>query len=189
MNFKISLAALFCFFLMSCASEPGEPENTQAVTPTDGHVSGGMNDIKSQAIDENDRFGRVNHSLGILQKEFQISNNIDHWQGKMTVFVDENFTMLIRQEIDGKVFDSKVNLKNLNPENGGMRLIPNQGPDEHPGFSISVIDGKEGVERSEDGKVVAKDERELHIFMSSRENIEKVVPAFVQALNVVHGKN
>ncbi len=190
MTKKILLFIFGFSFILSCKNEPSTPENTQPVIPVESNqLTGGLKDLKSQALDESDMFGRVNQSLGVLQKEFQVSSQTNSDMGKMTVFVDEKFTVLMRNEKDGKVFDTKVNLKNLNPENGSFRLIPNVELNDLPGFAISVIEGKEGVERSKDGEIIAKNERELQIFMATRQNIETVVPAFVQALNVVHGKN
>ncbi len=186
--FTALIITLLAFY--GCGSEPSpSTENATPVPEADGQFSGSLEELKANALDEGDIFGRVNHSLGVMQKEFQISRNLNPALGKVTVFVDEKFTILIRRELDGKVTDTKVNLKNLNPENGGMRLIPDQNADELPGFAVAVIDGLEGVEIIEDNKTVSKNERELKIYMASRENVQNVIPAFVQALHVVHGKN
>ncbi len=193
-SYSIMLKNIFLFilgfsFILSCKNEPSTSENTRPVAPTDSQpATGGLENLKARALDEDDIFGRVNHSLGVLQKEFQVSNQANPDMGKMNVFVDEKFTLLMRNEVNGDVFDTKVNLKNLNPENGSLRLIPDVELDDLPGFAVSVIDGKEGVERTKNGEIIASNERELKIFMATRENVEKVVPAFVQALNVVHGK-
>ena len=143
--------------------------------------------LKAKALDESDIFGRVNHSLGSITKQFVISNNLKPQEGKRSIFVDEKFTIIVRHEKGEDVTDLKVNLKNLNQQNGGMRLIPDTELDEFPGFAVSVIDGQPGVEVIKNGEKIGE-ERELKIFMADRSLIEQAVPAFLQALNIVHGR-
>ena len=146
-----------------------------------------MADLQANALDVNDTFGRVNQSLGQVQKLFNQSNQLKPNDGKQSIFVDENFIILVRKEKDGKVVDLKVNLKNIDHTNGGIRLIPDKELDDWPGFSIDVVAGKKGVEILEDGKKTGE-EKELKIFMADRTMIEQAVPAFMAALNVVHGR-
>ena len=161
-------------------------DQTSAQTKNQPSVQDKMAELRANSFDENDTFGRVNHSIGQVQKQFVISNQLDTPKGKQSISIDEQFDVIVRSEVDGKVYDTKVNLKNLDQRNG-MRLIPNRELDELPGFGISVIDGKPGVEIIENGKVV-REERELQIYMADRSLIEQAVPAFLQALNVVHGR-
>ena len=187
---KLFLFAIMTFFLVACSSDP-KPTETAALSPTPQENQKTPEDklahLKANAFAEDDHFGRVNHSLGLVQKQFTISNQLDTPKGKQSIFVDERFTIIVRSEVEGKVYDAKVNLKNLDQRNGGMRLIPDVELDELPGFAISVLEGKPGVEIIENGKVV-REERELQIFMADRSLIEQAIPAFLQALNVVHGR-
>ncbi|MEO1263157.1 MAG: hypothetical protein AAFZ15_30385 [Bacteroidota bacterium] len=189
----ILLAAVLLFF---ACKEDGEnaastaPTNQEALVkePTSKSTKEeNLANLKARAIDEGDTFGRVNNSLGSITKQFVMSNRMKPQDGKRSIFVDEKFTIIVRHENGEDVTDLKVNLKNLNQQNGGMRLIPEKELDDLPGFAISVIDGKPGVEVIKNGEKIGE-ERELKIFMADRSLIEQAVPAFLQALNVVHGR-
>ncbi len=144
--------------------------------------------LKANAFSENDRVGRVKHSIELIQKQFSISNKLDTPKGQQTITVDDQFNLVIKSEKDGQIQETRVNLKNLDQRNGGMRLIANIEIDDLPGFGVSVIAGKPGVELLTNGEKTGE-ERELKIFMADRSLIEQAVPAFLQALNVVHGRS
>ncbi len=188
-NIKLILLLTMVIF-MACQNDP-QPNDTavaSSVPQADQQTtSDKFAEMQANAFDEDDIFGRVNHSLGLVQKQLTISNTLDTPKGKQTIFVDERFTIIVRSEVDGNVYDAKVNLKNLNQQNGGMRLLPDREPGDLPGFAISVIDGKPGVELSKNGEKISE-ERELKIYMADRSLIEQSLPAFLQALNVVHGR-
>ncbi|HFA47695.1 MAG TPA: hypothetical protein ENJ95_01610 [Bacteroidetes bacterium] len=194
MKNKIPFFLLFTLFVFSCTSESAPEEKQKAATAqpvqaADGQLKGGsLEELKEKALDENDTYGRVRQSLGVLQKEFNQAQQKAKKTGKMSVIVDEDFNLIIRNENKENVGESRVNLKDLNAANGGMRLLPDDAPGDYPGFSISVIEGRPGVEIYSNGEKVGE-LRELQIFLAGRESVERVVPAFVQALNVVHGKN
>lgn len=188
MSQKIPFILLTCLLWLGCKNDTNTGTGQAVPAAESDNQAHSLEDLKSQAISEEDRFARVNHALGTVQKEYQKCDYKVTGQGKMTVFIDEHFTMLIRNEIDKDVIDAKVNLKNLDYENGAISLIADNAPGEFPGLRIQVIDGKPGVEITRNGEFVAE-ERELKIFMAERAaNIEKITPAIVQALSIVHGR-
>ena len=165
-KFLAALVLTMCFF--ACTSDPGQETAGQEVPVTESGIkANSLEDLKAQAIAEEDRFARVNYSLGIVQKEYQLCNFKVKGQGKMTVFLDEHFTMLIRNEIDDDVIDTKVNLKHLDHEQGALSLIADNAPGEFPGLRIKVMEGKPGVEITKNGELIAE-ERELKIYMAER---------------------
>lgn len=198
-----NLSLLFFFFLIiSCKNEQpnsaenaNTPEETNKLAPlikdiAEEKVNGeNLEKLKANAFDVNDTFGRVNHSLGQVQKQFDQSNRMRPKDGTQRIFVDKKLTVIIKKEVGEDVFEAKVNLKNIDhKEGGGVRLIPDQELDQWPGFAISVLEGKPGVEMIKNGKKTGE-ERELAIYMADRILIEQTVPAFLQALNTVHGRN
>ncbi|MEZ4957113.1 MAG: hypothetical protein R2825_26375 [Saprospiraceae bacterium] len=144
-------------------------------------------ELQANAFDENDYVGRVKHSIELIQKQFIMSNKFNTPKGQQTITVDEDYNLLMRSEKDGQVQETKVNLRNLDQRNGGMRLIADVEKGDLPGFGIKVIPGKSGVELFTNGKKTGE-ENELQIFMADRSLIEQAVPAFLQALNIVHGR-
>lgn len=191
----MALCALF-----ACKNEHEQAPSQTATTPApsmnaaldqapiEKSYEENMAALKANALDVNDKFGRVSQSMAQIQKQFDASNLLKPEEGKMVISVDENFNMTIRNTKGGEIQETKVNLKNIDHSDGGIRLIPDKELDEWPGFAIAVVDGKKGVEISKNGKKTGE-EKELKIFMSDRSFVEQAVPAFMQALNVVHGRN
>lgn len=194
--FKNWTFLLFISFIISCQSEP--TKEVEIPSSTDQQEAKPMIDqktntekfeeIRNNAFDEGDVFGRVNHSLGIIQKLFHQSNKLQPQAGKQSIFVDEKLNVIVRKKVGEDVFDVKFNLKNIDHQQGGMHLIADKELDDWPGFAVGVIEGKPAVEIIENGKKI-KEEKELQIFMADRTLIEKTVPAMIQAINVVHGRN
>ncbi len=158
----------------------GEP----APPPTGGTP---LEQIKATALQESDIIGRVERSLMNVQKEFNDSEGKVPGQGKITLFVDAKFTFLLKNEVDGDVFESKVNLKDLNVAEGGMQLIADKTADEKPGVRIPVQEGKPKVEITKNGKVL-KESNELVFYMATRENIQRMLPSLLQAIQTAQGK-
>ncbi|HHM21807.1 MAG TPA: hypothetical protein ENJ20_07260 [Bacteroidetes bacterium] len=190
---KFQSALFVALLLFSCKNDPATTNTSDTQTPPtptrqNSRPADNLAQLKARAFDEDDTFGRVNHSLGLVMKQLALSNKTKPEAGKQTIFVDENFTIIVRKEIGDDVIDQKINLRNLDQQNGGMRLIPDRKADDLPGFAVSVIDGKQGVQIIKNGEITGE-ERELRIFMADRSLVEQAVPAFLQALNVVHGRN
>jgi hypothetical protein len=188
------LLLLSSFFIISCKNDP----STETTTAPDALSTGVANapsgqpgttleQLKANAIDVSDTFGRVRSALRVLQEEYTKSDNKVPGQGKVTVFVDEKYNLTIRNEIEGNIIDTKTNLLDLNPDNGGMNLIPDINPGEKPGLRVFLMKGKPKVQVIKNGKL-EKEMEALEIFLDQRINVERMTPAFVQALMVVHGK-
>ncbi len=184
--FALSLFALFFF---ACGNDnPPEgnyaqvPENEQAAPAGDP-----MSDLRSRAISEDDIYGRVSQSLVPLQEEYRNANGKLPGVGKVTIFVDEHLTMLIKNEVDGNVFETKVNLKNLQSDGKGMRLVPDLSPGEFPGLRIFTVNNEPLVETYKNGELISTDDY-LEIFLPARENIERITPVMVQTIKIAHGE-
>lgn len=182
---------------MACKNEPpaaATDETKQELKPLVNEpvatplASDRMAELQANAFDENDHVGRVKHSIELIQKQFIMSNKFNTPKGQQTITVDDDYNMVMTSEKDGQIQETKVNLKNLDQRNGGMRLIADVEKDDLPGFGIKVMPGKPGVELFTNGKKTGE-EKELKIFMADRSLIEQAVPAFLQALNIVHGRN
>jgi len=143
--------------------------------------------MKAKALKEEDTYGRVKQSLVTLQDAFTKSEGKIPNRGKVTVFLDNHLTMQIKNEYKGDVYETNVNLKDLNPENGGMKLMPDLAEGEYPGLLVFTIEGKGKVEQYKNGKLISED-NQLEIYMPDRASIERITPAIVQALNVAHKK-
>ena len=185
----IQLLIISILFFSACGNEPKSNETgsseSQDVAAQEGAALG---HLKKNALAEDDYFGRVESSLVTLQDEFRKAEGQVPGLGKMTVFVDKNFILLLKNEIDGDVIETKVSLKHLNPNNGGMSLVPDLNPGEYPGVKLHVLSGREGVEVRKNGVVESQDGRELTIFLPDRKSVERITPAIAQALNIVHKK-
>lgn len=189
------MTRLFCFAALmvvfaACKNEPSnsyDEANAQAVGQDTDGAPASLEELKARALKEEDTYGRVKQSLVTLQNAYTQSEGKMPNRGKVTVFLDEHLTMLIKNEYKGDVFETKVNLKNLNPENGGMKLMPDLVEGEYPGLLIFTLEGKGKVEKYKNGKLISED-NQLEIYMPGRSSIEKITPALVQALNVAHGK-
>ena len=186
---KIIIPILAATLATACNQDP-KPGNFQQVDTPQVNVDTNatvLEKIKAQALDEGDYVGRVSASLKPLQEELNNAKGKIKGIGDVTVKVDDQFNLLIENKEGGHVYQTAVNLKNLNPEQGGMMLIPDLTEAEDPGLKIFVLDGKKGVTLSKDG-VVQKEERFLEFRLPERANIERLTPSMVQALYVVHGK-
>ena len=178
----------FLALLQACANEPAGEKTAAASDVTASQPAATATDaIKADAIDESDHLGRVRATAKKLQKEFDYTQGKMPGQGKMTASIDDDFNLIIQNEVEGSVFKTVVNLNNLNPEDGGMMLLPDVKPGEYPGLRILVLDGKPGVITFKNGER-QKEERQLDIYMPQRNNIENIAPVLSSILNVVHGK-
>jgi hypothetical protein len=189
---KILFPIALLLILAACKNENSKvndgDSNTQAVGQAPpGSSTYSYEDVKAQALKEEDTYGRVKQSLVTLQDAFTKSEGKMPNRGKVTVFLDEHLTMQIKNEYKGDVYETNVNLKNLNPENGGMKLVPDLSEGDFPGLLVFTLEGKGKVEQYKNGKLISED-NQLEIYMPDRASIERITPAIVQALNVAHGK-
>ena len=178
----------FLMFFNSCGNESSaadQEEATEVTSEENGET--GLEYLKKNAIAENDYYARVEHSLVPLQDAYRMSEGKVPGVGKVTVFVDTKYNLLIKNEVDGDTYETKVNLTHLNPNNGGMELIPDRVEGEYPGVRLNVLSGREGVEIWKNGELESE-ERALEIYLPDRPSIEKITPSLAQALNIVHKK-
>jgi hypothetical protein len=190
---KISCLLLSALFLAACGND--QPATEAATSTPSGQLAtskststNSLEELKANALQEDDVYGRISHSLGTLQQEYAATVNQAPNVGETSVFLDEKLNVVIKNERGGDVYETVFNLKDLNPENGGLSLIPDKQPGEFPGLRIQAIEGRPGVKKLKNSKLVSE-ERVVEIYMPQRGNIEKIVPAIVAALNVAHGKN
>ena len=167
----------------ACSDDPkavGDYENINVGAVND---STGM---EKPMLEEGDYFGMAKSALMTLQQEYNKCEG-KAGLGKVTVFLDQNFNLLIKNEVGGDVIETKVNLKDLNPENGGFKLLPDDAPGQFPGIQLIALNGDKDIEISKNGKVVSN-EYHLDIRMAERKNIQTIAPAMVQAVSAAHGK-
>ncbi|MBI1225524.1 MAG: hypothetical protein GC192_09845 [Bacteroidetes bacterium] len=181
--FFIVFTALFFACQQDSKSNDYEKVDGNSIVPT-GATSTDI--LTAAALEETDYLQRIKQSFVPLEQEYQKANGVVPGVGEVHVFVDKNYVLLIENTYKGSVYQSKVNLKNLNNAQGGMSLMPDNAPGEFPGLKIYVKDGKPGVEMLKDGKLV-KEARELDIYLADRAGIERVTPAILQGLNVASG--
>lgn len=179
---------VFAMFFFACGNDNPPDGNYAQVSETDQSSTAAdpMADIRSKAIPEEDIYQRVSRSLVPLQEEYRKANGKVTGVGKVTIFVDEHLTMLIKNEVGNDVFETKVNLKNLQSEGKGMRLVPDLSPGEFPGLRIFTVDNKPLVETYKNGELISTDDY-LEIFLPARENIERITPVMVQTIKIAHG--
>ncbi len=188
---RILIPIALVLFIAACNNDNSTSANgteAKAVGEAgEGTASYTYDNMKAKALKEEDTYGRVKQSLVTLQDAFTKSEGKIPNRGKVTVFLDDHLTVQIKNEYKGDVYETNVNLKDLNPENGGMKLMPDLAEGENPGLLIFTIEGKGKVEKYKNGKLISED-NQLEIYMPDRESIERITPAIVQALNVAHKK-
>lgn len=180
MRFTSTLIILSFCVLFACNEKTGSGENK--ATPPPAQQSPYEN-LRSQAIPEEDIMSRIELGLNTLQVEYDNSVASMPDLGKVTVEVDESCNLNIKNEKDGVVYETKVNMKDLNTEQGGMRLIPDDEPGEFPGLRVKVINDEAKVSVLKDGVEMTKN-NELVIYLATRKSIEKVTPAILQTLRI-----
>lgn len=182
---------LFIAFLTlsACNNEKNQSAgNDQSpAAKTENTETNAIEHLKENAVPENDYHKRVKNSFLPLQEEFRKAKGVVPGIGTMHVYVDKFYTLMLKNEIDGDVFETKVSLKHLNPNNGGMSLIPDREPGEFPAVRLHVLSGREGVEIWKNGELISEEDA-LTIYLPDRKSVEKITPAIAQALNIVHKK-
>ncbi len=185
---KLTCLLTLASLLFACGNDPKDSnfqqvEANMPVLPTGASPT---EQLSAMAIEESNYLERVRQSFVPLQEEYRKAKGKVPGIGEVTIFVDDNFTLLIENKFEGSTYQTKVNLKNLNNAQGGMRLVPDNNPGDFPGLRIFVKDKNPGVEIIKDGKLV-KEERQLEIYLADRASIERVTPAVLQGLNIANG--
>jgi hypothetical protein len=184
---KSIILFVFLALFQACGNEPAEQTTAATGDTTAAQPLTGMDALKASAVDESDHLGRVQATVKKVQKEYDDTKGKMPGRGKMTVSIDNDFNLIIQNEVEGDVIKTQVNLKDLNPDDGGMVLLPDLKPGEYPGIRLLTINNKPGVVTYKNGEK-QKEEPHLDIYMPQRNNIENIAPALSSILNVVHGK-
>jgi hypothetical protein len=175
------LALLVIAFLISCTNNQSNEESTSTVENTSPKTP--MDELRAEAIPEEDVMGRILQGLEVIQLEYDRSAVGMADLGKVTIDADFDCILTIKNELDGVVYETKVNMNDLDTEQGGFRLIPDHAPGDFPGLRISTKSDAEAVQILKDGKEMTRD-NQLLFYMIDRQAIEKITPAILQTIRI-----
>lgn len=191
-NLLIVTIAFCTLFLFACGQSNPELENAQEVKDRSEQkvVTGGTpsEDLKANAIDENDLESRIKWSLGRVQEEMRAAADRVDSYGEISVLLDDNHQMVIRNKKGLTTEERRVNLSNLNTDIKTMTIIRDGDGGPNPGFKMSVIPGKPGVDYFVNG---SKKEtlQELEILLGERRQVQLVISALTQAIRTANENN
>ena len=136
--------------------------------------------LKANAISEGDIAGQIKWSLGRVQEELKASVGKVDGLGEITVLLDENLQMVIRNKHNGTVYEKRVKLANLETDVSKFQIVVDNDTNPNPGFKIPVVAGRPGVEIYVNGE---KKEtlKELEILLGERRQVQLVISALTQA--------
>jgi len=183
---KVILLSSIVLLLVACGGEIDSnttPKTSAQAEPTPKSTEGRDKRIPKSAVDETDIMGRMAFGIKTLQEEYDRSSANMRSIGKVTVSVDERANFVIRNEVNGEVKETKVNLRDLDTGQGAFRLLPNEEEGDAPGLLIQTVGNKQKVEHLVDGKVRQRNS-ELQIFMMDRMAIERITPAILQTIRL-----
>jgi hypothetical protein len=187
---KLLSLSVFLFCLSACGQEAPSTKNAVEVGEKEWKKaeSGKASDeLAANAIPDSDVVGKVKYSLTALQEEYKKADGVVPGIGKVTLLLDENLTLIIKNEFQGKTYETRADLKSLDPETSHIGVIVDQNPGEFPGIQIPVLAGKSKVLKMEDGKVKSKEDF-LEIKLADRPGIERIAAAMMNAIQSAHGK-
>lgn len=180
---KIILFSSIVLLLIACGGETASTTTPAQADTASKVTKNGDSRIPKKAVDETDLMGRMAFGIKTIQEEYDRSSANMRSIGKVTVSVDERANFVIRNEVNGEVKETKVNLRDLDTNQGAFRLIPDAEEGDAPGLLIQTIQNKQKVEHSVDGKVRQRNS-ELQIFMMDRDAIGRVAPALLQTIRL-----
>lgn len=178
----------FLLLLISCDSQQDNAQNANNMPPpppmdTVHHMTP-VEELRAQAFDEEDIQGRIEYGLEVLRNAYKRAKGKVPRIGDVTVTVDDDCNLNIRNEWEGKVYETKVNMRNLDPNNG-FGLIPDNVPGTFPGMRIYTMNDAPDVEIYVDGELKTKN-NEIVVFLETRDHIGELVPAMVQTIGLCH---
>ncbi|MBK7407703.1 MAG: hypothetical protein IPJ40_06235 [Saprospirales bacterium] len=136
--------SILLFFVLaaswSCQSNDRKPG---AASGTDTSALSGLEQLRAQAVDENDIYGRLRATVSILQDEFSRSEAAMPGLKKVSVEIDANCLLTISNKAFGDEM-TRVNLQALDPN--GFSLIPDLNEGDFPGLRVRTLGGKPAVE-------------------------------------------
>jgi hypothetical protein len=181
MGNQIFVLLAITLFTFACkndaADKAAESQNSEELTGTAA--------LAARAVEETDYLGRVRMSLSKVQEVYNQAEGKMPGMGKVALSIEDDFDLIIENKQEGDVIRTEVNLKHLNPQDGGMMLLPDTKPGEFPGLRMIVLEGKPGVSVFKNGKL-EKELRFLDIYMPSRPDIEAIAPVFSSMLNAIN---
>jgi hypothetical protein len=186
---KFIFSLLVCSVLAACGSDPTDmgslepvgtrPKMQEGAKPTDA--------LSSVAVHDTDLYGKVKWCLQALQEEYDKANGKVPGIGKVTVLLDQNLMLVIRNEADGGVIEKKVNMKDLEADPKTYEFIVDGVSGDFPGVKIPVIVGKPKVEITKNGGSSEKADK-LEIILADRDSVERFLTSFLQAVQILQGK-
>lgn len=189
MLYKFSFLIVFSLLIASCGNDAPESSNPEEVSAEWKKVEGGKpaDELEANAVADTDVVGKVKAALTTVQQQYDKAEGKVPGLGKVTLLVDENLMLIVRNEVDGKTFETRADLKSLDPETSHIGIILDQNPGEYPGFRVPVLSGESKVLKME-GESVKSKEESLEIILASREDVERAVSAMMTAVQVAHNK-
>lgn len=179
---KIILLSSLTLLLIACGDDTTTKTVQQVSTPVTPPKKSSILP-PAKPVDENDIMGRMAFGIKTLQEQYDRSSADMRNIGKVTVAVDERGNFSIKNEVNGEIRETKVNLRDLDTGPGAFRLIPDNGDGERPGLLIQTLQNAQKVEHLVNGKVRQRNS-ELQIFMTDRAAIEAITPAILQTIRL-----
>lgn len=185
---KIFFFVIFAIVFQACkddtATNSAKPKEGSAVVQTE---SGRKVVLPSKPVDETDILGRMEFGMRTLQEEFDRSSADMPTIGNVKVSIDEEANLTIKNEVDGVVRMTKVNLKDLETAQGGFQLMPDEQEGEYPGLLIHTKQNARKVAYYVDGKLRQRS-GELQLYLVDRAAIERITPAMLQTVIIAQEK-
>ncbi len=187
------MSALVCIlFLFACGQTNPELKNAEEIKDRSEQkvVTGGKpsENLRANAIEEGDLESRIKWSLGRVQEELRKSTDMVDSYGEISVLLDENHQMVIRNKKGLTTEERRVSLANLNTDVKTIKIIADGDGVPNPGFKMSVIEGRAGIDYFVNG---TKKEtlNELEILLGERRQVQLVISALTQAIRTANEAN
>ncbi len=186
---KFIFSLLVCSFLAACGSDSTDLASLEPVGTRPKMQEGGKptDALSSVAVHDTDLHGKVKWCLQALQEEYDKANGKVPGIGKVTVLLDQNLMVVIRNEADGGVIEKKVNMKDLQADPKTYEFIVDGVSGDFPGVKIPVMEGKPKVEITKNGGSSEKADK-LEIILADRDSVERFLTSFLQAVQILQGK-
>jgi hypothetical protein len=146
-----------------------------------------VENLKSNAIKHDDYLGQAKWGLGTLQTSYNESQASVDVLGEVTISLDDNFMLSIKNDLDGDVLEQRVNLANLSSDLKSFEWIVDNGENPYPGVKIPVLEGQKGVENLEDG-ILKGTEDYLEIILADRKMVQRSLSGLMNAIRAARGE-
>jgi hypothetical protein len=189
-NTLYPLMILLATFFVACQPSNQNMENAEAVQDRSAQevVTGGKpsENLRANAIKAGDFAKQAEWSLGLIQEQLKKSAGKVNGLGEVSILLDDNFQMAIRNNYNGEMIEKRVSLANLDTDIKNIEIISDSHGHPNPGLKFKVLDGKPGVEVYKDG---SKTEtlKELELIFAERKMVHKAISAMTNAVNASRG--